>query len=195
MNSEERKAKFQEIRNELLQVLWVLAILSGLAFWYLNQHAASRTTILCDAEKTAMRYGKEHFIANGYLFDGAEFRSHAQSRSGKSSMRLAGDNPFGFSLEWRELTGTETFLISVWRFQADPVKQDGQLVATISGHLYESSFEAVETDSDGWEKLELWFELSCELEHKPIRIYCWNPSGEEVYFDDLQIDVFTKATL
>ena len=185
----DKKEKYNAILKEFIQVMIFVAFLGGIALWILKDYQKSHSLYHCDAEQVEDWFGEPHFIKDGHVFAGGAYQSAAFARSGNYSMKLDASQAYGFDIDFESLRGNEIVAISVWRYAEASNKQAGQLIASIPGYLYEASFETTETDANGWQKIDLWFQLDARAEHKSMKIFCWNPSENAVWFDDLRIEL------
>jgi len=120
------------------------------------------------------------------LFDGGKLQSDDYSRSGKYSVLTNSKNKFALSFTIKNTMPFMYFKISVWRYSKNG---KGVLVAAAENAkgLYLASENAVEKDKNGWEKLELDVFVPHNFNKKDIKVYVWNNSNDNVYFDDLII--------
>jgi len=121
------------------------------------------------------RSGSIHFKKGGH-------RSDEESLSGKYSVKLDKNNPYGFECRVKLKPGSY-YKFSVWR--KNPT-QTGLLVAG-ENHYYNRSYYASETDSNGWQLLSFdYFCSDSSIEELPV--YVWQQDTlSTVYFDDLTI--------
>ena len=136
---------------------------------------------LCDAEQTN---GKTFSDANhsNLEFNGLKFKSDEASHSGKFSLKLTSNNKYGFTTEINFVKPDEFFHVTVWR-KAEHSK--GFLTVSTKG-FQKATDEVIETDENGWEKLQLDF-FSPPNISEPIKVFVWNNDDQTVYFDDLNI--------
>ena len=189
ISTSEKKAKYNAILKEFIQVMLFLAFLGGMTLWFLKDYQKSRKVYICDAEQVELWFGKKQFVSGKSVFSGGNLQSNLWAHSGKNSIQLDASNPFGFEITFETLRGNEIVAISVWRYAEGRNLQDGQLLASIPGHFYEAAVEAKEFDENGWQRLELWFRLNASVTNKNLKIYCWNPTERKVWFDDLRIEM------
>ena len=125
-------------------------------------------------------------ILDFVIFDNGNTQSNEIARSGSFSSKLNADSPYGMTMRFSELLQGESFKISVWRKSEGDV-QGGIIASNSSNSFYTNRSVVVETDSAGWEKLEMEFFVPKELIGQEIGIYLYNPDKEMNYFDDLEI--------
>jgi hypothetical protein len=91
--------------------------------------------------------------------------------------------------------GPDQYLVvSVWRKSKDENK--GVLVASSEKNkkLYLATSKPVVTDKNGWQKLDLKFFTPPDFQGEKLKIYVWNNSDDTIYYDDLQIQTFSRRT-
>lgn len=193
-NKIDRKQKFLEVRNEFLRSSLLLTLLALFGAWIASDYAEKNFKWGSDAEQIIQHQGEAHFEGKGIVFTGPPVISTEFAHSGASSIRLISpEHPYAFGTNIPGLTGTETVTISVWRYNKQPGGRSGALVAEVTGILREVAGDALEREESGWEKLELKFTLDCRNKGKTLRIYCWNPNPDEVYFDDIEVEMNRPA--
>ncbi|MEM9916470.1 MAG: hypothetical protein AAF990_00160 [Bacteroidota bacterium] len=171
-------------------------LLVALLIGYIGLADAEKQTIECGAERVVPHNGVAHFESNGAYFSGGKAQTQQQARSGNYSLELSGQMPYGMSYSIPTLRGNEKIKLSVWRYASNHKNKTGTLVASISGGLFwEGSDKVVETDENGWEKIELTIDPLLQFRGKHLRLYCWNPSQESIYFDDMHIEIEREEKL
>ncbi len=140
----------------------------------------------CDAEK--LTSDKKFFKTSihGIFFENGDRRSNRYSRSGNFSIELFSEKPYGFTYRLYNGKMGDVIEIEVWRFG----KSGGIVLAGESGRsFYLSSSKAVETDAEGWEKIQCSYTLQSNMKGKEIGIYLYNNNNDTSYFDDLSISI------
>ena len=140
----------------------------------------------CDAEKsmegiyfrTSVPY---ILLGNGHT------KNDALSKSGKYSCRVNKESPFGFTLQYYGGKKGDRISVDVWRYG-----NSGSIV--FSGNSVERNFFynseiVVDTTTDNWQKLHAVFILPFDMEGGVVGVFVWNPEMEEVFFDDLKIQI------
>jgi len=152
-----------------------------------NFNLAKRTIALimnCDAEKLsddALSFINEK---DSVFFQNGNTRSSDFSHSGKYCSKLSSVSPYGMTIRFKDLKNGESFVVDVWRKSNASGK--GDLIASAENY-YNKKFTILETNLDGWEKIQIVIFITEELEGKELGIYEYNPDPEPVYFDDLEI--------
>ncbi len=185
----EREAAFRRTRREFGRTLLFWGLLGALAAWWLGLFEPQKETLLCDAETTGLYRADTALRADGKWFDIGGERSTACALSGKHSIRLTPEKPYGFSYRLR-VRGYERFRVRVWRKaprgrRAEP----GVLVASVGHIFWKSGRRVIERRDDGWEHLEFEFELPFRAKDKTLQIFCWNSATYPLWFDDLEINI------
>ncbi|HWY33443.1 MAG TPA: hypothetical protein VNX68_02280, partial [Nitrosopumilaceae archaeon] len=146
--------------------------------------------LFCNAD--TLTKDKQFFVANGALFEGSASQSDEFAYSGRYSVKLNANSPYGMGKRFNHLTIGESIVVTVWRKKNKESK--GSLVAS-SGSYYNSEFEIVETNPDGWEKMRKEFFITDELTKQELVIFLFNPDNDPVYFDDLEIKRYAPVEI
>ncbi|MBZ0242719.1 MAG: hypothetical protein K8F24_05860, partial [Bacteroidales bacterium] len=132
------------------------------------------------------RFGKKFLSPDGhYAFNRADLQVDYESRSGKHSVMLSGENRFASGIEFW-VKRYEIYELSVWK---KPVDSRGTLVfaAPDLEALYEQDEGSPEADSAGWRKIQFQLSIPLEAANKKCRVYLWNKTTDTAFFDDLTI--------
>jgi len=155
----------------------------------ISQQANKKNNFLVYSNAEVLDSKGKLFIGDGnaskvsFKLSGIHSREHA--RSGDYSVRIGKKKPFGFTFEMNRLREGDRFKASVWRF--DPSGKAGLIVAGDKTHvLYQAQTISKEKDEDGWELLEVEFNVKPNLEY--IKIYVWNIGADSAWFDDIRIE-------
>ncbi len=118
-----------------------------------------------------------------YKLSNSEGRSTEQVRTGKYSVKLVKERPYGMAISLKGVKPDDYFYVTVWR------KGDGHLCASDDNPngFYKATNTVVETDSAGWQKLSLEFYVPYGYKKEYLKILLANFGTEPVYFDDLTI--------
>jgi hypothetical protein len=138
--------------------------------------------VSCDCEKFSA--DSNYFLSNNslLLFDKAYLRSSDDAYSGKYSLKLTKDNPYGLDTKFTAQAGF--YEITVMRKSED---QNGFIVASESSTSYYRATGYPQQIIKGWERINLTLLISGELIGKPISLYLWYPGNGFSYFDNLKI--------
>ncbi|MFK7921468.1 MAG: hypothetical protein AB8H47_05900 [Bacteroidia bacterium] len=186
LTATQRQTEFQRILHEFGRVM-LLGLLLGLAGWYFWQRSQPQELYIhCDAERVRTRLGKPAFVQGEQAFTGGVLQSKEQAHGGQYSARLSATAQFALETRIPKLTGDEEILIKVWRHSSNENGQAASLIAEIPGTKGGIVSQATQSQGD-WQQLELRLPKDCRHEGQYLKVYCWNPSGEVVYFDDLEI--------
>ncbi len=120
------------------------------------------------------------FLENGNL------QSNKYSRSGDFSIELFSENPYGFTYRLFNGEMGDIINIEVWRYG----KSGGIILAGKSGEaFYLTSSEVIETDANGWDRLQMNYTLQSNMKGKEIGIYLYNNNKDPGYFDDFSLSI------
>lgn len=137
--------------------------------------------IECGAEKWEV----DQFVddSGNYKLSNAAGRSLEENRSGDYSLRLTKENPYGMAMYFRDIKADDYFKITVWQ------KGNGHICLSddILHSFYEDTKEVVETDSLGWQKLEIEYIVPANYKGDYLKVMLCNYGTEPIYFDDLTI--------
>ncbi|MEM6964847.1 MAG: hypothetical protein AAF573_08790 [Bacteroidota bacterium] len=189
-------------RQKFFRLLWQfgrdflfvgLTILAGL--WQLGILEKSNDHLACNAEQTVRQDKADFFYQDGNYFSTGNRQSSDVAFEGKYSLKLDGEVPFGFDMDYEYLRGDENVVAWVWRFAEGDWKSNGRIIAVIDGKLWKASDEVVETKDNGWEKIQFTFDVPNFSQNEILNIYCWNSGRKPIYFDDLHIVLQRKELL
>jgi uncharacterized membrane protein len=153
-----------------------------------SEYSVMSDSIVCDAENIST--DKMNFIATGgQLFDNADTRDSTMAHSGKYSVKLFNEKPYGMTFRDKSINGGEVLQVSAWRHTT--VKSNGVMVISSGKELYLPSIEGVDTDAAGWDKIMLY--VTVPMNHDDFTIFLWNTSNVPVWFDDLKIERIKKV--
>lgn len=142
--------------------------------------------IRCNCERTSNN--NTYFLSDNldyYKFYCGNFNSTEKFHSGKQSLKLTKENPYGLEFIIKNNKPNMILEISVWRSS-----NSGTIVAsyTESKLVYLTGSSVEEKDSTGWEKIVLKVDISQSMIGKDLKIYVWNNEQKEsIYFDDISI--------
>jgi len=147
--------------------------------------------IECDAEQLSP-FGTFLVSKCGFhFFQNAECRSNEKAHSGKYSVKLIGNNSFGFTYKMNSLKDYLTdWEVSVWRYGNDK----GTLIIQIGDKIFMSQNKSSEVDANGWELLKIRFKIPPQIsEDDEIKFYVYNSLDKNpIYFDDFKLEAVEK---
>lgn len=141
--------------------------------------------ITCDAEHTL---GND-FHTGDHKFEGANYQSSVQARSGSNSLRFPadGNTHYGFTTVIENPQAGEVYEAYVWSLAN--ISQFAKLA--VQGRepsgFYQESGEVVERDVSGWNLHRVRFTIPFKNTPRFLSIYVYSTGIEEVFFDDLLI--------
>ncbi|HXP48435.1 MAG TPA: DUF2079 domain-containing protein, partial [Bacteroidia bacterium] len=148
------------------------------------------TGFKCDAE-TISTDGSHLVSDKGDLINNPDARNDEKAHSGKYSVKLTKDRPYGFTWIPHDVIPGEIIKVTVWRYSESG---KGLLVASAEDGFSIGSQEVVEKDAAGWGKIVLT--LFVPVKHSNFGIYVWNETNgnDAVWFDDMQVEVYKYQT-
>ena len=172
------KEIIQFVRITLLIVLILLII-----FKIIDNTNFFEEEIICGAEKTIIKDGKEYFEANGYVFNDANNRSTEKVFSGTYSLKLTPEIPYGMQISLDIPKPNEVYEVSVWSYFQNPIDSNcsGYIVASSGNKFWKCTSECIEK-RNGWKKMYIKFIIPNEKFTEPLSFYCWNNSKNIIYF-------------
>ncbi|MEM6346616.1 MAG: hypothetical protein AAF927_22195 [Bacteroidota bacterium] len=186
--ADQHKKEFRRILVEFGRVMLLGLILVLGAYYLWQRQQPKELFVFCDAERVRTRLGKPAFVNEEQAFTGGSLRSDAQAHSGHYSARLSATAKFALETRIPHLTGEEEILIRIWRHIENEQGEGASLIAEIPG-TDGGLVNTAKQRENGWELLELRLEPDCRHANQYLKVYCWNPTGEVVYFDDLEIRI------
>jgi hypothetical protein len=171
-------SRYAAVSTILLVMLYLVV-----RFFFPYFGANVENVIFCGAEFTR----GDSFISQGYSFKNAQTQSDEKAYKGNYSSKTDKNNPSGMMYVLRLPTAGDRYRVSVRRYRTSAV--DGELVIESEG---KNGFEkredvASSKDSDGWELLEMTFNVP-EKGGKTINIYVFSNGNSPVFFDNLTIE-------
>ena len=148
----------------------------------------TETKLFCGAE-ILNKKGDKFFADNdsSYLFDGGKKQTSKEFRSGKYAVYVTPKKAFALGYRIKRAGADWYFKVSVWRKTKDG---KGVLVAASETPklLYQTAKTIVETDENGWEKLEMEVYSPPGFQADGMKFYIWNNGTDTVFFDDMTIE-------
>jgi hypothetical protein len=145
-------------------------------------------TIRCDMENCSNDSAKFSDLSRYYQFDKAFLRTNEKFHNGKNSIKLSYGSPYGCDIQIPVDSGN-FIRIRVWRYP-----QGKKAVIAASSNLgqafYSIGESIVQKAQNGWELIELAFYLPLNYSNNNVNIFLWNIETNDVYFDDLSIEVY-----
>ena len=123
---------------------------------------------------------------NHYYFNGVPLQTSSRSRSGNHSLWLFGEQLYGAGIDFYVRTN-EKYRLTVWKY---PANANAALTLTSykASDFAKVAVDPVETDADGWGKIEFIATLPDRLAEYKFKAFVWNRGADTVYFDDLKIE-------
>jgi hypothetical protein len=123
--------------------------------------------------------GNEKLAAGNSLFKGL-------AHSGNYSSRLSGKDLYGLPYQIRNIAAGQVYRVSIWR-KGDEINTFLVAATENTGQFYMQSAEYIDGTKGSWNKISLEFSVPANLTAGYIKIYVWNNSGMDAYFDDLTL--------
>lgn len=127
----------------------------------------------------------QYFVCGNHSIKNDWHYTKEEAFSGLASVKLSGDNNFGFHFPLDDVQSGQEYQITVWKkgIDANPI-----LVASsiVSDEFWQGSNEVVATATGGWKKIKLSFTVP-DIISQSIIVYVWNNSDKTVYLDDFTV--------
>lgn len=107
-----------------------------------------------------------------------------EKHSGTYSLILNNNQKSGIIYQFDSLVPGQTITASIWRKGSN----NGSLIITGSS-IYQETNASVREDPGGWELLKINYTIPDSLSNCSFQIYPWNESPDNIYFDDLTIEI------
>lgn len=185
-NRDQQERFFQILKNGFRSFLSIGLLVFG-GMWLLGIIGNTNHHFACNAENVGKKNRLDYFVQDGNYFTSGNYQSQDFVFEGKNSLKLNADQPFGFGYDYEFLKGNEEVLVWVWRYAEGDWKVNGKMVAAAGGKFWKAGEEVVETNENGWEKIQFKFKIPNFLQNELLNIYCWNPDRRPIYFDDFHI--------
>ena len=193
-NTKQRQVFFNILKKFGRDFLFIgIIILGGL--WFLGILGKTNHHFACDAEVIKLKNRKKFFYKDGNYFTGGDLVSQDFVFEGNNSIKLEGDNAYSFQINYEHLIGNEEVVVWVWRYAEGDWKTSGHVVATVTDKFWKSSHEVIETKPNGWEKIQLKFQVPEQTSNETMSVYCWNAQTRPIYFDDIHLVIQEKEDL
>ena len=129
------------------------------------------------------------FVTNDstILLQNTDTQNSDKAHDGKYASKLDGKKQYAFTLKLDNIQPCERIWVEVWRY---PVHSPGAIVLSANNpkEFYESENSWVfKKDDSGWGLLSTGITIPKDFKDDIINFYLFNPSKEEVWFDDLII--------
>lgn len=115
--------------------------------------------------------------------------SDEKAFSGRFSLKLTPKDPYGLGHKIYNAQKGDRIVVSVWQFG-----NSGKIVFNelIENGLYFQSSRAFGKGISGWRYMEAEFFVPKDMAGTELRIYVWNDSDQNVYFDDFKISYYYR---
>jgi uncharacterized membrane protein len=113
-----------------------------------------------------------------------------KAHSGQYSVKLTGNNQFGFTHIIYNARKGDKILVSAWRFGKSgniafsEFKKDG---------AFHHSIKTYEKERTGWIRLESEFFVPYDMLNTEMRVFIWHLDTDSAYFDDFKINYYQKV--
>lgn len=170
----------------MLIVLYTFSVLRIRQRYYVG-NCIEKTGFTCDAESVNYE-GK--FITSDVdvLLPEGNRKTDSLSHSGKSSLLLSPQAPYGFTHKFDNLHEGDLLEVSLWQ-----KGQGAVLVITNDGDscekFYFPSSAVWYYDTNGWGRLYNKFLMTQACKNAKLAFYVWNPTKEKIWVDDLSFSI------
>ena len=150
-------------------------------------------SISCGAEEVDFQNNTRVFKTNTSLvLSGGDNQDSTISYKGSSSLKLNSSNQFGFTYSEKNANPNTKYSVSVYRKSTE---NKGLLIldAGISNDIkiYKKKYYPAQINGEKWQKITLEYVTPSDYNGEELKVFCWNPDNEDVWFDDLSI-IITK---
>ncbi len=140
----------------------------------------------CDAETRTMDGLFFTDTSSNIQFEFGMLQSSEETHTGRYAIKLSKEQPYGLTFKMNELEEGDRIRIRIWRSPGAP-----QSVVWISSideiHYYNNKVRIYQTDEKGWQQIVQDFTIDSAMAGKELKMYAFNPSDAEVFFDDLEV--------
>lgn len=193
-SKEQREKFYQILRNFGSAFLFVGVLIFG-GMFLMGVVGPRHHHFVCNAEQVVQKNKLDYFLQDGNYFSTGNAQSNKFSFNGNFSLKLNPDMPFGFGMDYEYLKGNEEVISWVWRYAEGDWISEGKIVASIDGKFWKAAEEVVERNEEGWEKIQFTFSVPNFSKNEILHLYCWNPGGKDIYFDDFHLVLKEKEEL
>ena len=158
--------------------------------FYYNYQFENRWNVFQDADQINDNKGT-------YVVEGTDtivkveplIQTEEKSHSGKYSVKLSSQHPFGFTHEVYGAKKGDRIKASVWRHG-----KTGSIVISefAKDGVYSSASNVFEKEDSGWQHLETEFFVPRDMLKTELRIYIYYAESDSSYFDDFRISYDKK---
>lgn len=141
--------------------------------------------IYCNAED---RYSDGKSLSDSthtYKLLSTDSLSTEYAFSGKTSIYVNKNNPYGFGLQFEVFTN-DKFRVTVWRKKTE-IRSSLVITNKQNSNYYFAEEKAIQSIGD-WEKIQMEIEIPPIIHNTILKIYVLNNNEENVYFDDLRVE-------
>jgi hypothetical protein len=156
----------------------------------LEQHSDTLFHLLCDAESIhSHEEGLLQTNLPNIFCKGASYRDSTFSKSGKYSILIHKNQPYGFATS---IPIFENSIVTA-KVRRKSLSKSGFLVISSGGEqgIYYSENKGVLNDDLGWEEISIT--IDSRMSAKSLSVYVWNESDELAYFDNFEVVVERKG--
>jgi uncharacterized membrane protein len=170
----------------LLITLFSVSALQIIERYYIGTRIENNE-ITCDAE-TVTKDGLFTTSNPAVFLQGGAAKTDSVAHSGKSSLVLSEQTPYGFTFQFSNLSFGDVLEITVWQ------KGEGaQLVVASDGDncekQYYQSGSLYYYDETGWGRLYSKQLMTEKCKNATFKFYVWNPTKTKIYIDDLSFSI------
>jgi len=178
--------------------LKISTLISLLGLIWLTTSCVQRATIISDYNVSSSLETRSvdnklfiDTINNRFTINGGQQQSDIEKRTGEFSVITTPRSKYSLSVKFDAVQQDSYVKASVWRKGSA-----GHLVAIITGYPgYISTKEPVESDNNGWEKLQIEFHIPPINKFSELKFYVWNSGTDTIYFDDYSIVISEHKAL
>ena len=178
---------YEQNTEKLFHITRVLPPGRDTIFISQKQIAFQLDEIKCNMD--SITQDSQHFVTTyeNLLIGKTSIRNQIKSHSGKYSVRLDAKHHYALTFKIPNIEPCDKLWVDIWRY---PARNNVSMVLSAPDpkNYYQSEGNLItELEESGWGQLSQNFTIPYNFQDSVVTFYIFNPSGEEVWVDDLTI--------
>ena len=185
IKTEQSGLKLRKLFDSRVQAVFEIDTAQSPMFKGIARNSPAKFSVQTDFE-TISTDGQWMMSDNGAAFCKNSDIMTDKSRSGKHAIRLPDLDSYGMKYDLQDVKPGNSYELSIWQLGGG---QNVFMVASAENpdQFYVQSKGYVETDSKGWRKMILDFDIPQGFKGNKLKVYLWNHGRSIVWFDDFLI--------